>query len=278
MTIDKETERVERDDDLRQGDILRLEYPDGQPQVAGLGVVINADCDLAHGKTDGVIAYLPVYTFREYLERFWAPGFINSATSAAALKVLELAKMEPRHEGELCSWLSLAPPTKVAAGLKGLPQVKKGIAHHIDEQIQRLSICLNESESPFERFGRLCRLESDGPKQAKRQILAAKNALGDGHFFISDLVNHDAVGFVIRMRRIYTIDADCCFTSIAMKMTLSDGTRPSGVRFASLTPIYQFKLAQLFALQFSRIGLPDEITNLGELAVDDLVSQVSKVT
>ena len=55
-----------------------------------LGVVINADCDLENGKLDGVMAYLPMYPFKEYLTRFWAPGHVTDVMSTATTKILDI--------------------------------------------------------------------------------------------------------------------------------------------------------------------------------------------
>jgi len=53
----------------------------------------------------------------------------------------------------------------------------------------------------------------------------------------------------------------------------ADKTRTNifAIRIAKLTNLYRFKVAQLFAYQFSRIGLPDEITALNEVAVQAAV-------
>jgi len=56
-------------------------------------------------------------------------------------------------------------------------------------------------------------------------------------------------------------------------MSKSQGDKPTAVRVARLTERYRFKVLQLFSQQYSRIGLPDEITELSELVIDDLVAE-----
>lgn len=276
MSIDSETRKVAPNEDLRQGDILEIEDPESDRMAPRLGVIINADCDLAHGKTDGMIAFLPVYTFRNYLEIFCIPGLLADATKAATAKVLELTRIENQHADDLCRWLISAPVEEVTAKLTGLPAVNKKSVSMLAENISRLSIALKAGDPLLDHFGRLCKLEKDPASYARKQVLAAKKSMGEGHFFISEIHGTEDVGFVVRMRRIYTLEAACCFKSIPSKMTSSDGRKMTAVRLATLTPLYQFKIAQLFAHQFSRVGLPDEISALSELAVDDLVYQLSE--
>jgi hypothetical protein len=101
--------------------------------------------------------------------------------------------------------------------------------------------------------------------------------MGDGHFFISELIDDANVGFVVRMRRIYTLPEADYFVSTSEQRSRSEGDRPTAVRVGRLTGLYRFKILQLFAQQYSRIGLPDEVTALGSLAIDDLVEQFAGV-
>ena len=275
--MDRETVRVGAQDPRRQGDILRLEYPNGLPAGPSLGLVINADCDLANEKTDGVIAYLPVYTFREYLEGFWAATYLNEAADLATRKVLEIVRADEADSETLRAWLRSDSTKTVMAKITKLNYVKESQHKQLEEHLKRVQICVDHNKSPLERFGILCRLDKNPDAVARKQLLAAKKAMGDGHFFISDVVDHTEVGFVIRMRRIYTISEGRCFTSVASQRTSSDGKEITAVRFARLTPLYQFKVAQLFAHQYSRIGLPDDITALSDLAIEALASHISSV-
>ena len=63
---------------------------------------------------------------------------------------------------------------------------------------------------------------------------------------------------------------------MAAQKIKSSETNSSAIRIAKFSKIYQFKLAQLFALQFSKIGLPDEISKLSSLVTDELVVKLTK--
>jgi hypothetical protein len=275
--LERETEKVGAQDQHRQGDIFLIEYPNGAAAGPSLGLVINADCDLANKKTDGVIAYLPIYSFREYLDGFWARTYLNDVAHVAAQKVLEIVQADDAEAEELQEWLLSTSAETVMAKITKLEHVKKSHHAQLEDHLRRMRTCADQDRSPLERFGALCQLEKNPALAVKKQIVAAKKAMGDGHFFISDLVGHAEVGFVIRMRRIYTIPEAFYFTSVASQRSLSDGRSITAARFARLTPLYQFKVAQLFAQQYSRIGLPDEITALSDVAIEVLASHISQV-
>lgn len=268
--VGNETERVLQREPRRQGDIIKLEWPAG---LSGppLGIVINADCDLAHGKTDGVIAFVPIYPFRDYLAEFWATGHVDEVCNAATRGILKLAADDDPEA--LHGWLRSSGPEDVAEKLASSRSLKKKDSEQLAIELRRLAVCLDGARTPLERFQQLCAIASDAPAYAKTHINAAKKAMGEGHFFISEMVDDARVGFVVRMRRIYALPETDYFISSSDQQSRSDGNRPTAVRLGRLTALYKFKVLQLFAQQYSRIGLPDEITALGSLAVDDLVEQ-----
>ena len=126
--------------------------------------------------------------------------------------------------------------------------------------------------SDINKFHALCTAADDPASYARSQITNAKKSMGEGHFFVSELVDDHSVGFVIRMRRIFTLPEEDYFVATSDQMSKSQGDRPTAVRIARLTELYRFKVLQLFTHQYSRIGLPDEVTALSTLAIDDLVS------
>ncbi|MEQ1497251.1 MAG: hypothetical protein ABL914_01200 [Novosphingobium sp.] len=268
----QETELVTQQDPLSQGDIIRIEWP-GHMVGPELGVVINADCDIAHCKTDGVIAFLPLYHFREYLSEFWVANHIQEVIDSATRTVLRLANDE--DPAALHAWLSTDAPEAVGQKISEHRSLKNGDSTALMRELNRLAVCLDGNKEHIQAFKEICLLESDSEKYARTHITAAKKAMGDGHFFISELAGNQSVGFVIRMRRIYSIQEECVFLSNSDQKSKSIGEIESAFRIARLTPLYRFKLLQLFAHQFSRIGLSDETMALSSLAIDDLVMQFS---
>lgn len=273
MTIERETERASAADERSQGDIILIEHsePCDEPE---LGVIINADCDLAHSRLDGVITYLPVFTFEQYLARFWAPGHLAEIEYAATQKILEALGDKEVEATGLHDWISRSGAETVIGALEK-SGLKKVPLQQVTREIGRLAIALDREASHYERFSKICRAEAEPAAHARKQLNAAKKAMGDGHFFISDLVDHPALGFVIRMRRVYAIAEDQCFRSVAEQRSRSTGAETTAVRIGRLTPLYRFKVLQLFAQQFSRIGLPDDVTATSSLAIDDLVAAIT---
>lgn len=273
VIIEEETERVHPHDELGQGDIISLEYPDGKTGPE-LGLVINADCDLANNKTDGTIAYVPIFSFREYLALFWVPSHLETIANESAKRVVDVTKAGASGTDDLILLLESLSQDEAVDRLCGISGVNKKSRKIIEEHVCKLTICRDKLLAPYARFELLCRLHNDPQKHARTLIESARKSMGDGHFFVSDLVDRPDLGFIIRMRRIYSLPEECVFTSIAAQASGSAGDHVTAVRIARLRPLYRFKVLQLFAHQFSKIGLPDQITALSALAVDELVANI----
>jgi hypothetical protein len=265
-----ETEHVSQHDPLSQGDIVEIEWPS---HTAGpqLGVVINADCDISHRKTDGVISFLPLYHFQQYLSEFWAATHIQEVKDSAANAVLKLANDKDR--AYLCTWVSRDEPENIGQKIASHRALKGSESKALMRELNRLKICLDSNIPPIEKFKNICLLEADPEKYTRNSLTTAKKSMGESHFFISELAGSNSVGFVLRMRRIYSISEDCVFLSSSDQKSKSRGKVATALRIARLSPLYRFKVLQLFAHQFSRVGLPDEVTALSSLAIDDLVLQ-----
>lgn len=270
MTAVGETERISPHEPRGQGDIIRIEWGGGQagPQY---GVVINADCDLAWGRTDGVIAFVPLYSFHDYLALFWAGSHVEGVVTAETATVLQLAG--DNDVDALHAWIRSSGAEAVATSIKQYKSLKRKDVERLDRSVRLLAICLDVNQSNIVRFGSICATQAEPASYARTQIVNAKKALGEGHFFISDLVDDPSVGFVIRLRRIYTLPEQDCFVSTSDQMSKSQGDKTTAARIARLTERYRFKLLQMFAQQYSRIGLNDDVTALSALAVDDLVEK-----
>lgn len=273
MGFERETERAPSGDERSQGDIIRIEHvpPGNEPE---LGVIINADCDLAHDRLDGVVTYLPLYPFSEYLARFWAPGHIDEVLRSATQKVLELAGDATTEAEALQDWIRTDGNIVVFNAIAQVSSLKKSSAVQLERELGKIATALDADATHLQRFSRLCASEADPAGHARKQIVAAKKAMGEGHFFISDLVDHDELGFVVRMRRILSIAEHRCFRSTSEQRATTAGGETTAVRVARLTPLYRIKVLQVFAQQFTRIGLSDDVTALSSMAVEDIVTNV----
>ena len=273
----QETEWADSQDDFRQGDIIRIEEGSDQMRQSNLGAIINADCDLVHGKLDGVIAYLPIYPFHTYLARFWAPNYIAKLRRSHLQHMREIYELDDQEAEDLLRWLSATTPEDINDRLSEACKTKLKRKKETADILRKLTVLADLTDpnrDPLALFSCLCRQDKAPEQFARKRIQLAYASMGDGHFFISEIVGNGGIGFVIRMRRIHTIDAARCFPSRSSCLSSTDGDKSTAVRVARLAAPFRFKFAQMFAHQFSRIGLPDEVSALSGLAIDDVVHQV----
>ena len=266
---------------LLQGDILRFEHPAGTTMQFYLGVIINADCDMANDKIDGVISFLPIYRFQDYLKEFWLPTFILEQKSNATHRLKELCKYVEDDILDLTRWIngkSHEEVYEIAEQIASTQRCSKKDAQTIKDLIQKIYLCLNNGES-------LTCIKKFAPNESSKrdsyihaQITNAKKNMGDGHFFVSDIKGDDDIGFVIRMRRIYSIEAKKCFKSESDRQASGFSAESSAARISKFSHQYKFKLSQMFAYQYSRIGLPDEASELSNLAVENIHNLILEAT
>jgi hypothetical protein len=269
----EETERAHINEDFLQGDILRL-VDHNSDYDFNLAMIINADCDMQNKKHDGVIAVLPIYTFQQYLQKFWLQNFLLAQKNEAMDIIASTISIEDRHIADLCDWIKIDGKAALAKGASKIferyePNVKQ--LKRLDDALTKLhNAIVGQSE------GSLTAVSKFGPddkeklkKYCRDQVLDAKKKMGDGHFFITEVKSDDSIGYVVRMRRIYSLAADICF--ISNSSLQSSGIKgKAALRICRLTPHYKFKVSQLFAYQYSRIGLPDDTSALSELAIADM--------
>ncbi|OUJ02146.1 hypothetical protein [Acetobacter cibinongensis] len=274
MHIYKETEKISSQVPKAQGDIIQLEWPDSYDGPV-FGIVINADCDLEHRKNDNVIAFIPIYSFHDYLSKFWASGHIDEVLKKATDFILSITGDQDQEA--LYLWLQSSSLDVVTSSLLTSLKLKKKEIERFKDELRKISICRDENYRPIDRFKQLCAIAPNPKKYAQVYILAAKKAMGEGHFFISDFLDQNNIGYVVRMRRIYILQEQDYFLSISDQKAHSQGNRLTGVRVGRLTALHRFKIIQLFAQQYSRVGLPDELTELEDLALEDIIEHFSGV-
>ena len=130
-----------------------------------------------------------------------APGHLLSTATEASKRIVGITNGGPTGADDLAQLLQRFPQDEVAKRLCRLSGVKARDYAVIAEQLKKLVICQDETATAYVRFERLCRLHKDPQKHARSLIENAHNALGDGHFFVSDLVSRSELGFVVRMRQ-----------------------------------------------------------------------------
>jgi hypothetical protein len=284
---------VGKQDQLRQGDIIKINHCEGTRKPFELGVIINADCDLANNKTDGVIAFLPIYSFEDYLIEFWLPRFISEKKKDFVSKVKEMSSKWSDNniiESDLIEWLSDTTELQISQVIESLVKglcCPKNKSSDLEEILYKLyfsiktenqkslkivrkllSKSLHNSEIEQEKDKGKRKAEEE--KELQKKFNSAKKEMGDSYFFLSEIKGEEKIGFVVSMRRIYSLEEVNCFQSESDLRISRKSDYGCAFRIARLSPHYKFKLAQLFAYQYSRIGLPDEITALSEVVISEM--------
>jgi len=209
----QETERTNSKEEFKQGDIIRLDKTVELRELPKLSVVINADCDLAHKKFDGVIAYLPMYSSHEYLDIFWSPVFISQTIQEIQINLKTICNINQNDLGNLLSWIQNGEQVEIIDRLTKSFSLNAKASTNLSKNLEKLELCTDPNSNSLLIFQSLCQLENEPEHFAKKKIGQALSNLGDGHFFISELVSDARLGFIIRMRRIYSIDASRCYRS-----------------------------------------------------------------
>jgi hypothetical protein len=209
----QETEFVRPTDAFLQGDILRIVDTNENPSMPPYGIVINADCDLAHFKIDGVVSYIPLFPFETYFAAFWVPTFIEARRielldALAQICALSRGQLDPLEE-----WLREEGVQQVACQLADTYQVKSAI---LIPKLQELELISQTKHFDLRLLHKLIRIQhlKIGDALAKYAKRALKS-LGEGSFFLNEIVGVVQIGFVARMKRVYSLDVSFVFRSIS---------------------------------------------------------------
>lgn len=264
-----ETQYIPSGAPFGQGDIIQLQERAHPPH---LGVVINADCDLLHQKTDGVCSYLPIYTFYEYLIEFWLDQFLESQKKQVAIQIAQTLK-QPASDWEILKqWLESDDFASLPEHLTDEFRLNPKTKSTLSKCTTLYSTVFSRSQTSIGNFVALCCEQNDPAKYARRQLIAASEQMGDGHMFLNEIHGQAELGFVIRTKRIYSIESDKYFRS-EHELRKSPYPRDEcALRVAQLTTIMRFQLIQLFVHHFTRMGLPDHIRDMRKLIVDDIAT------
>lgn len=267
----EETEIAPQDSGLRQGDIIKL-YSE---KNSNFGVIVNADCDLANDKIDGHVAYVPIYTFPDFIEHFWAAEQIQTIKKQCQGELRRFFKNQA-EVNDLSSWLGQEGVDNVMLKLSAHLALKKKDNAELEKLIRKLNACMQGTT--LKCLTDIYSLEKNPEKYTSTQLSSLKSNLGEGHLMISCIVGVEGLGFVMRMKRVFSISQELCFKSPAEHLIKSSEDAVSAVRIARLTSTYKYKAAQVFAQNFTRIGLSDEVSRLNDLAILDIVENLRKTS
>ena len=264
-----ETEYIASDAPFGQGDIIQLRERNQPPH---LGVVINADCDLLHHKTDGVCSYLPIYSFHEYLLAFWLDQFLESQKQKILLQIAQAINQPTAELDTLKQWLESNDHPSLPDRLTEELELKPRTHSTLTNLVERYTSTFSTGKLSSEKFATLCRAQRDPTNYARNQLMAACKEMGQAHLFINEIYGHSQLGYVVRLRRIYSIQTDKYYRSENEIIKSASPHSGSALRIAKLTTLMRSQLIQLFLHHFTRVGLPDEFNDMRQLIVDDVAT------
>ena len=257
---------------MGQGDIFALPYASRPPLLA---VLINADCDLAHGKTDGILSLLPVYTLREYVSHFWLSRFLSGEKARLLDDISRAIEPEIDQRDVIESWLSSEDRSDMVSWVENEMGLRGKAKSRLVAMVERFIAAFGNELDTERQFQALCGSQRDPARYAFGKLRTAISSMGDGHLLLNEIYGRGQLGYVIRMRRIYSIPEENCFLSERGLKTSGRDAANCAFRIATLADQMRFKLLQLFAYQFSRVGLPDEFREVRELVLEDLARDIT---
>ena len=271
-TAPSETKYTSSSEPLGQGDIFVLPHARQAPVLA---VVINADCDLAHRKTDGVCSLLPIYTLREYLLEFWLHRFLAEEKKRLLDDITKALDPSLNHRDAVERWLASDDQIDLITWVREELDLGAKAKARLSSKLEQYLAVFGNEKNAEAQFRALCSTEKDPAAYALKRMRTAFDNIGEGHLFINEIYGRRKLGYVVRMRRIYSIPEDRCFTSERALRTSGIEADDNAFRIAALETPMRVKLLQMFAHQFSRVGLPDEFVEVRRLVFEDLANEMT---
>jgi hypothetical protein len=257
-----------RDQQLRQGDVIAARREATDP-LARVGIVVTADCDIAHSKHGGILSYIPVLSLAEYLESFYLPKQLDRRAEKLFVKIAD--EIHKSRVGISSGEQHRIDDTRLREWL--IQKDSRAILNRLGitggQHADRLA-------ADIEAFARLCAAHSK-PLEAQIKAMSShrklsqpkkslsecetdvRRDLSNGLSLPSDTVFLSAVGpgyeagYVAYLRLVREVDEDEIVVSVSRAFS-----EAYWHRISSLKPTYAFHLTQQLASVFSSIGLPEE--------------------
>lgn len=282
----------EFDRSIRQGDVISfLSKPDLPPQHprqwrAHLGVIVTADCDLAHHKHGGTLSYIPVVPTYIYSALIAFPRMADRIHKSAANKlksILSPAQDWPTFD-RITEILGQGKPTdSIARFLPDKPEARAAIqqiaileAHEAWRHRYERGQTWSDILSAFEKLLASRALANGAkPKNIDQETLLRKemgnflrSSPPDDVMFLASPA-HQFVNFMAYLRLIREIP----LRGIALSAH-QEFVEPNLIarRVGRLQPRYLHRLTQKMAAVFTDIGLPDEYDEIRELILEDFIN------
>lgn len=250
--------------ELAQGDVFEWIESDGDPWKR-FGVVVTADCDIAHGKHSGVLSYIPVISARDYLEIFHLPKAVERLRIKLDKDLVQLlTRLQSANQKEFTipladdvalSWFEREPVERIAQTL--------GATGREDERLRLLAslkAAIADVQPNFSALVELvCHVRAGTSGTELKTVRAALSkelqgvieTLPGDAMYIHAMGSRHRNGYVAYLRSVRDLKhAEVATRASALK------TKPLTRRIGRLRSPYIYRLTQQLANVFASIGLP----------------------
>jgi hypothetical protein len=214
--MEADCSRADDDLPLRQGDIFAWADRARERPWRTFGLVITADCDLQQGKTKGILSYLPILTFEDYVWTFWRVEKFEGVRDRLKKKALDrlnkvLLRLNPNRkalsEEAGLAWIERTESNQLALELGLLdPGQIKDFCAAIDDF--KLVVNLLNASQPEMSLLRDCHSISRGSAKSLEyselslEIQNKISSLPGDVFFISGVEGFESFGLFVMLRHI----------------------------------------------------------------------------
>lgn len=248
--------------DFMQGDLIENITQD--PKEKKIGMILNADCDIAQDRWGSNFSWINIIPAITYLEEIWSAEqcrlFLTDKRVAATLLNINkfLKKSGPNFQDmdlrSLCEWLKEYDNSADFFLKIGKTPSANEIS---DLDFIRYSSnikCLGMT--PGDRVRKIWGLTNKDQEEINKKL---KNALlkTDGFpdfFFLPKIPNKDNNGFVALLRTIESSPHERLFKNDVDARVNASSSQPVYFRFGRLTDAVRYQVVQKLTFLFSRIG------------------------
>ncbi|WP_374491261.1 hypothetical protein [Zoogloea sp.] len=255
-------QEIPEDSDFIQGDLI--ENITQNPNEKIIGMILNADCDIAQKRWGSNFSWISIIPAIDYLNEIWSAeqcrslwnekrvkNFLSDTNSFLHKKNPEFSEIDI---AALLEWFrSYTTTTEFFSAIGKTPSQSE----ELDADFIRLAFNIQCSGmSPGDRIRKIWEITHKKPCEINKKL---QNALikTDGFpdfFFLPTMPNKDSNGFVALLRTINSSPHNRLFkTEVDARInTVSD--QPAFFRFGRLTDAVRYQVVQKLTFLFSRIG------------------------
>lgn len=254
---------------VRQGDVFEWRALSDDPHRR-LGLIVTADCDIAHAKHAGVLSYVPLMSVQDYLRLYRLPKTISRRLEELKQKMFASVRShqtdpdftEPISGEAVLDWLEISSPDAIADALAVTTHPdRERLVELLETYVYvRTALADLKFDTQIEAIVKTKLLSGQKDAAKARQIVMKEvrgwiQELPGDAFFIGFVSERMPEGYIAYLRLVREIeDAQIAVSS-------SDERHNSSVlarRVARLGSPYLFCLTQRLGSVFGSIGLPGE--------------------